>query len=456
MARSTARGGLVIVLLIAAAVSACTRKTVVAVPIVTTPKYPDFLRPVVPANLASTAAAIGQERGWAFLQTGDLKSAEREFSTALRLTPAFYPAEASLGYVELARQDPKAALPRFDRALASDQHDVPSLVGRGQALLALDRTPEAMSAFEAAIAADPSLTDLARRVEVMRFRGAEQNVERARQAARDGHLDEAVQSYQTAIANSPDSPFLYREIAAVELKKGQTDEALASFRKAVTLDPSDATSHAQIGEILDSRDDFDGAERAYTAAITNGAPAAVGARLEAMRARAALSRLPAEYRAIDQAAQITRADLAALIGVRLAPLLESVRRSDAALMTDVRTHWAAPWIFAVARAGVMEPFDNHAFQPRTIVRRIDLAQAVARLLPQAAIRTPDKVRTWESARLRFTDLQTSHLAYPAASAAVASGVMKTATENVFQPSRPVTGAEAIETIGRIEALAGLR
>src|SRR5262245_21445710 len=72
MARSTARGGLAIVLLLAAVVGACTRKTVVAVPIVTTPKYPDFLRPVVPPNLANTAAAIGQERGWAFLQTGDL------------------------------------------------------------------------------------------------------------------------------------------------------------------------------------------------------------------------------------------------------------------------------------------------------------------------------------------------------------------------------------------------
>jgi hypothetical protein len=103
----------------------------------------------------------------------------------------------------------------------------------------------------------------------------------------------------------------------------------------------------------------------------------------------------------------------------------------------------------------MEPFDNHAFQPRSIVRRIDLAQAVARLLPQAAAKTPAQVRTWESARLRFTDLQTSHLAYPAASAAVASGVMKTAGDNAFQPSRPVTGAEAIEAIGRLESLAGL-
>jgi tetratricopeptide (TPR) repeat protein len=321
---------------------------VVAIPTVTTPKFPDFVRPSVPPSFANSPAAAGEERGWAFLQAGDLKSAEREFAGVLKVTPSFYPAEASLGYVELARQDPKAALPRFDRALEGRRNDVGSLIGRGQTLLALDRNADALSAFEAAVAADPSLIELARRVEVMRFRGAEQTVERARQAARDGRLDDALQAYRTAITNSPDSPFLYREFAAVELRKGQTDEALTSFRKAVSLDPSDATSQAQIGEILDSRNDFEGAERAYTTALANGAPAAVKTRLEGLRARAALARLPAEYRAIDQAAQITRADLAALIGIRLAPLLESVRRSDAALMTDVRTHWAAPWIFAVA------------------------------------------------------------------------------------------------------------
>jgi hypothetical protein len=34
--------------------------------------------------------------------------------------------------------------------------------------------------------------------------------------------------------------------------------------------------------------------------------------------------------------------------------------------------------------------------------------------------------------------------------------MKTGADNGFQPSRTVTGAEAIDAIARIEALAGLR
>jgi len=441
---------------VALVAASCAKKPVVSAPVVTTPKFPEFVRPVIPAAFTNTAAGDMQARGWAFLQSGDLKSAEREFSDALKLAPAFYPAAASLGYLELARKDAKAALPLFDRALQEQRNDVPALVGRGQALLALNREDEALAAFEAAVSADPSLTEMTRRVEVLRFRGMERNLARARQAARAGRLDEAMQTYTAAIASSPDSPFLYRELAGVERQQGSADAALEHFRKAVTLDPGDAKSLAQIGELLEARGDLDAAERAFVDALAIEPSADVEKRLADIRDRAALARLPAEYRAIDQASQITRADLAALIGIKLGALLQSDRWGDAALITDVRGHWAATWIMAVARAGVMEPFANHAFLPRGVVRRTDLAQAVARLLARASARNPSQAKGWESARLRFADLSTTHLAYPAASTAVASGVMKPGPDNTFQPSRPVTGAEAIEAVARIEALAGPR
>jgi len=439
-------------------VSACAPK-VVSVPVVTAPKYPEFREPVVPPALADGPAAQSYARGWAYLQTGDLKTAEREFDDALKMTPAFYPAEASLGYLELARKDAKAALPHFDRAIElNPQHgEVSTFIGRGESLLALGREGDALGAFEAAVAADPSQVELARRVEVLKFRGVEQGLARARDAARAGRLDEAIAAYTVAIGSSPDSPFLYREIAAIEKQKGNLDAALADFRKAVALDPSDAKSLAQIGDILEGRGDVAGAEKAYVDALAIEPIADVEKRLDAIRARSALARLPAEYRAIDQAAQITRADLAALIGIRLGSLLQGgPRNGDAALITDVRNNWAATWIMSVARAGVMDPFANHAFQPRSVVRRTDLAQALARLLARVAAQNPARAKAWESARVKFSDLSPGHLAYPAASVTVAAGVLRTSGENSFQPSRPVTGAEAIEAVNKIETLAGSR
>jgi tetratricopeptide (TPR) repeat protein len=440
------------------AVSACAAKVVPA-PVVTAPKFPEFRIPAVPESMASGMAAQLQVRGWAFLQSGDLKTAEREFAVALKTTPEFYPAETALGYVELARKDARAALPHFDRALelAAGRPDVSALLGRGESLLALNRESDALVAFSAALDADPTLTDLGQRIEVLKFRNLERGVARAREAARAGRLDEAVQAYTAAIATSPDSAFLYRELAAVERQKENFDAALEHLRKSAALDPTDARSLAQIGEILEGRGDPAAAAKAYADSLAIEPNAAVEKKLAALRASDALARLPAEYRAIDQAPQITRADLAALIGIRLGPLLQSGRRaSDAALITDVRANWAATWIMQVARAGIMDPFANHAFQPRAVVRRAELAQAAARLLARVAAQNPAAANAWEAARLKFSDLSPSHIAYPAASMAVASGVMKTGDNSSFQPSRPVTGADATDAIAKIEALAGLR
>jgi len=439
-------------LLAAALVASACAPKIVPPPVVTTPKFPDFLRPATPAGAANSAAAINADRGWAFLQSGDLKTAEHEFAAALKNDPAFYPAEASLGYVELARRDAKAALPHFDRALEAQGSDVSALVGRGQALLTLGRESDAVTAFEAALTADPNLTDIRRRVDVLKFRASEEQIAHARQAARAGRFEEAVQAYTSAIAKSPDSPFLYRELAAIERQQNNTDAALEHLRSAVALDPSDARSLIQIGDILDARDEYDKAIQAYTEAAGLEPSEEVDKKIEATRERAAVAKLPAEYRAIEEATQVTRADLAALIGIRLGGLLQAAQRNDAALITDVRGSWAQTWIMTVARAGVIEPFANHQFQPRTLVRRADLAQAMARLLARVAAQRPASAKAWESARLRFSDLAASHLAYPAASVAVAAGVMKTGADNSFQPSRPVTGEEAVEAVAKVEAL----
>ena len=106
----------------------------------------------------------------------------------------------------------------------------------------------------------------------------------------------------------------------------------------------------------------------------------------------------------------------------------------------------------------MDAFDNHGFQPRTVVHRIDLALAVSRLLTRiAATRSAQdaQAKSWAAARLRFTDLAASHLAYPAASAAIASGVMQGSADSAFQPSKIVSGADAIDAVEKLQALAGL-
>jgi tetratricopeptide (TPR) repeat protein len=359
---------------------------------------------------------------------------------------------ASLGYVSLARRDVSQALTRFDQAISLQASFAPALVGKGLALVQLGRAGEAVAAFEAAQKADPAL-ELTARIEALRFRAVDESVSRARAAAAAGKLDEARAAYTQALAASPDSPLLLRELAIVERKAGETEQARTHLEQAAAADPHDRATQVALGELLESEEDFDGAAHAYEAAQTIETTGDVAARLSAVREHANLARLPEEFRSIETRATATRGDLAALIGVRLAPLLRGAAPRPPAVVTDTRGHWAAPWIAQVLRAGVMDPFANHTFQPRDELRRLDLAIAAARVLDLIAALEPTRAARWSVATASLVDLSSSHPAFNDVSRAVAAGVLD-APNRVFDPTRLVTGAEAQGVVARLERLAG--
>jgi tetratricopeptide (TPR) repeat protein len=446
--RRAASRALVAVLLVVSA--ACATRTVPALPTVLS--YPEFMYPVVPPPLAASPAAAGVDHGWRYLQNDDLASAEREFTAAAMRMPGLYPAQAGAAYVALARRDYARAAAGFEGVLRNDSAYVPALVGRGQALLALKRDEEALQAFEAALAADASLVDVRRRVDVLRFRVLQQVIETARAAGAAGRMDEARTAYDRALQASPESAFLHRELGLLERRQGNQDAALTRFRRASELDPADAVSFTHIGEILEARQDFEGAAMAYRRAADLEPSAQLSARIAAVNERGRDARLPEQFRAIAAAPRVTRGQLAALIGVRLEDLLRGAPVTEV-VITDGRGHWAAAWIAQVTRAGVIEPFANHTFQPDTPITRADLAAAVSRIMTLLAVTRPD-VRPALSSRQEIADMPPGHLSYGAASAAVASGVMSL-TDGRFDPAGAVTGAEAIAVVTRLRALAGL-
>jgi tetratricopeptide (TPR) repeat protein len=437
-----------------AVVSACAPK-VTPLPAPGAAHYPDFLKPTVPASLASPTVSRQLERAWLFLQADDLRGADRELAPALKASPSFYPAQATAAYVALARKDARDAVAGFTRVITTHPDYVPALVGQGLAFLAEGKDSDAIAPFRAAVKLDPTLVDISRRIDVLTLKGLQDELAAARKAARDGHRDEAVAAYRRAIEASPDSAFLYRELANIEREQGAIAAAIDDLRRSTTLDPSDAGSLVQLGDLLDAQGDADGALAAYEHALSIEDTPQVTDKRDRIRARLELARLPEQYRAIDGSPQITRADLAALIGVRLGDLLMRAAPRDVGVLTDTRGNWAETWIASVTRAGILEPLPNHTFQPRAIVRRVELAQAVARLLNLAAAANPSQARLWTGARGRFTDLSTGHIAYPAASAAIAAGALEQSPDGAFQPTRPVTGQEAIAALERIRTLAGL-
>ena len=439
-----------IALVLTLAAASCAKKPVAAPTAPGAPHYPDF---IFPAAQATNDVAIPHQAAWDTLQAGDPRGAERQYAALLKRAPDFYPAEAGLGYAALARRDWAAAVSHFDKAIAAKPAYPPALAGKGEALLAMGRTAPALEAFEAALAVDATLTAISSRVDVLKFRGAQQNIEGARKAAESGRLDEARRLYASAIDASPQSGFLYRELAVIDQKAGDSTAALSHAERAVSLDPGDARALQLVAEINEANRAWARAADAYTALNAIEPADATAAKIDQMRERAAFDAMPADYRAIEESPTVTRAQLAALLGVRLEALLRGARSANPTVMTDVRNNWASPWILAVTRAGVMEAFPNHTFEPNASVRRGDLAQAVSRVLTLIGTEKPRLASRWRDARPKFADVAPGHLSYPAAARSVSSGVMSPLEGDTFQLSRAVTGAEAADAVAKLAALA---
>lgn len=445
MSRFSTRTAFAVVLVVAACVAGCATR----LPVVTSPAYPDYPVPVVPAHLAADPAVPAHERAWLFLQSGAPAEAELGYLTALGTSPGFYPAEAGLGFVELSRGAHEQAIDRFDAALVGEATYVPALLGRGEALLAVDRVGEAIASFEAAAAADPTLISLRRRVEDLRFADLTAQVTRARAARDAGRSDEARASYERLIEVSPESGFLYIELAEVEQRAGRDEAALSRLEQAIAREPSAVAAWRLMADLYLAAGDLDRGEQALLRAESIE-PSVATARLLADiegRRREVVSR-PQEYLAIEDAEAVTRGQLAALIGVGFEDLLADAVGVGATIVADARDHWGYGWVLAVAQAGVMLADTNYRFRPERPVTRAELADVLVRVRRLAGGDSAAPTTT----RPRFSDLAPSHLRYAAAAEAVALGVLVPLERNTFQPGRAVPGAEAV---GAVERLSGL-
>jgi len=77
------------------------------------------------------------------------------------------------------------------------------------------------------------------------------------------HLDEALVSFQRAIAINPSQAGAYYNIGLIYLNRDMLDDARTNLEKAVELDPSDANAWNNLGVVAGEKDDYDSAQRYF-------------------------------------------------------------------------------------------------------------------------------------------------------------------------------------------------
>ena len=277
----------------------------------------------------------------------------------------------------------------------------------------------------------------------LKLQVTERHIGRAQAAVAASDLETAAREYGSALAAAPEVAGLRLSLAEVLLQREDPEGAIA----VLSADPTgDRQVRLRLAGLLLQRREYARAEEVYVALLARDASdAAARAGLAATRDALEAATMPEEYRRIPGAERVTRADLAALLLVRV----KALRRAAAGepqVAVDISGSWAREQIAGALALDVLDVYPNHTFQPAATVRRVDLARAAARVLerlgwPRAAAPEP-------------ADMTRSHLDFDAVERALGAGVMSLAPGGAFEPWRPVSGREALDVVDSVARLVG--
>lgn len=407
------------------------------------PEGVDLVYPAPPPGALRGGESEKFQKAWQAVLSGDSAKALRGFDELRGRRPGVVAIEAGFAYARLRSGNLEAAARAFDAALLREPRYLPALLGAGATARRRGQVDAALDFYRRAGEVAPQDPAARRRLAEVKLQLTERHVGAALAARQRGDDALAIAEYRAVLAAAP-------ELADVRIELANLIRATGDAAGAVAALESDTREDRHVllalGELLASQNEFARALEAYRKILTRDPEdAEAQARAAELRRAWELSQMPEEYRRIPQAVRVTRADLAALIALKVTALHRLPER-DPPVATDISGSWARSYILRALSLEILDVYPNHTFQPGAIVRRGDLAAALGKvldLLGLPARGTPV-----------LKDISPANLLHPGATRVVSAGLMDVTPEGAFEAWRVVSGKDAVAVVEALARLVG--
>jgi tetratricopeptide (TPR) repeat protein len=417
-------------LLLAFALGACA--TAVRAPLVEGEDY-SFPTPL-PGELRPGEGGLVEE-AWREVLLGRTEEAETRLRQILLRHPGSVSAQTGLAYAALRAGRLADARRGFENVLGEHPDYLPALLGAGSVAVRTGDPESALSLYRRAQAMDPQNPTARRRLAEVKLQVTERRVASARSALASGDLDAAIDAYRAALEAAPEVGGLRVELADLLASRGDSAGAAQVLREDLSQDHQ---VEVRLAALLMDMKDYAGALDVFRRILARD-PRDLDAQKGSVDARSALELqgMPEEYRRIYTLPQITRADLAALVAVKVTALSRASPK-EPQVAVDISGSWAREHIIRILSFDILDVYSNHTFQPGAIVRRGDLARAVGRIL--------DVLRSPGGPPPSVTDMSPNNILFDSVQRTVGAGLMELTPSGAFEAWRPVSGPEAVEVL----------
>lgn len=392
---------------------------------------------------------IEMEEAWEFLREGRLDKAEKAF---LRLGPGSPLYAVGMGYVSLLQEDFPAAEEKLKLAVTENPNSLLANLGLVQLYEKTGEDDKAFNALREVLKIDPANSWAKERYGSLKVQKTEDAVASAREAAARGNNESAKESYLKALHYSPESLEVHLALAELYRSENKTASALVHLKAATASAPDNIKALQMYAETLAEAKQYERSLDVYQRVLELHRENQEARRqVEELRNKLGIIELPSRYNDIPFAKAVAREDIAALLAVKLKDVLAETPVQPP-IIIDISASWASKFILKVTSLGLLEVHPNHAFQPKRIVTRAELAEALYRTIQYLESSGHRFIHQIPPNIVQIHDVSPDHIYYQPISQILSYQVMELYADKTFRPDQPVPGPEAVKTIDILLAL----
>ncbi len=384
-------------------------------------------------------------QGWQNLREGKPKQALENFQQSTSVDEKLY---VGFGYAFLAQNKLSLARRNFEKALEINPDNWQAHFGLGHLYELLKDKERAFRIYSRLRTKYPENHWVKERYDTIKASETQKYLDKARQFKMVNQSEQYIEALKKAAFYSPEMSDIEIEMGDYFFSQGQYDIAAKHYEKVVQRFPQKEDLLVKLAGVYEDNQKYDSAVVVYKRLLEMkpGSMTYIN-KINDLKIKFYDVNLPTKFKNIFFKRNITREDLAALIGHYFDKYLET--RSPV-IITDIGGSFAKGQIIRVCTLGVMEVRPDHSFDRFLLIDRAAFAVVIDRLL-----RYLEKERRYTvnlappDEDIIPRDISPLHKHYKIITFMVNAQLLKLDKENQFHPTLKVTPTEVLTSIRKI-------
>ncbi len=386
--------------------------------------------------------------GWEKLKAGKPEEALKKFQESTVVDEKLY---IGFGYAFLAQNKVSLAKQNFEKALAINPENWQAHFGLASMYESVKDIARAFHIYSRLRAKYPENDRIKTKYENIKVAETQRYLEKARQLKLENKTDKYIEALKDAAAYSPEMTDIETEMADFFYFQGQYDKAALHYEN-VAESLHDLSRKKEIllklTEVYEKNLKYDSAIIVYNNLLElEPGNIAFMNKVSDLKIKFYEENLPAKFKNIFFKEDVTREDVAALIGYYFDKYLDA---RPAIIITDIGNSFARDQIIKVCTLGIMKVRPDHSFDRLPVIDRAAFAVIINNLVKyldeekEYTIKLAPAVEIVDPA-----DISPEHKDYGIIRFMANAQMLKLDKENNFNPTLKVTTSEVLGTIRKL-------